>query len=182
MKKDKDMTPLKEATMTPHPSKRTPRHPFSLPRTSPMPRRPHRSAGRLPLGARGLLIKACMLGALLFTLAAPQAQAQDYDWTNDVPEKLRGTWVLLGQKCDDHDSQLAIFSDGGYRWRKSYTEWGFARGKYAMFSPASSRIYFRLQRFVQQEQPDFSISLSGNELKKYSYGSGRMREYEKCPR
>lgn len=120
------------------------------------------------------------LAALLLVWAAFPAQAQQYDWTNEVPDRLRGTWVLSGERCEDPNSQLAIFSDGGYRWRKSRTDWGFARGKYSYYSPVAGRVYFRLQRFIQQDEPDFSISVSGVELRKYSYGSGQSIRYEKC--
>jgi hypothetical protein len=113
-------------------------------------------------------------------LGAVPAFAQQYKWSNEAPDRLRGTWVLRGERCEDPDSQLAIFSDGGYRWRKSRTDWGFARGKYSYLSPVGGTIYFRLQRFIQQDEPDFSISVSGIELKKYSYGSGDMARYDKC--
>ncbi|SIS55952.1 hypothetical protein [Insolitispirillum peregrinum] len=124
--------------------------------------------------------------ALLATIASvlvvsEPVQAQQYTWVNDVPGSLKGTWVVQGQQCSDPDSQLAIFSDGGYRWRKSRTEWGFARGKYSSISPQSATVYFRLQRLVEQEEPDFSITAGGNELKKYSFGSGSMQRYDKCP-
>jgi hypothetical protein len=125
----------------------------------------------------------CAVGLLLFVvccLAVSQASAQQYKWTNDVPDRLRGTWVIRGERCEDPNSQLAIFSDGGYRWRKSRTDWGFARGKYSYLSPVGGKVYFRLQRFIQQDEPDFSISVSGIELSKYSYGSGDMVRYDKC--
>lgn len=121
-----------------------------------------------------------LLPALLLTTPTA-AQAQQYDWVNEAPPALRGTWVVQGQQCEDPNSQLAIFSDGGYRWRKSRTEWGFARGKYSSLTPQSPTVYFRLQRFIEQENPDFSITAAGTELKKYSFGSGSMQKYDKCP-
>lgn len=116
-----------------------------------------------------------------FGLGAGTAAAQQYDWTNDVPPMLEGTWVKMDQRCEDSNSQLMIFSDGGYRWRKSRTDWGFARGKFAQSTPASPQVYFRLQRFIQQDHPDFQINVSGMELRKYSFGSGKQVEYVKCP-
>ncbi len=122
---------------------------------------------------------AIILAALLLSAATPAA-AQQYDWTSDAPPALDGTWVVQGQRCDDINSQLVIFSDGGYRWRKSRTDWGFARGKFSYITPRSSQVYFRVQRFVQQEQPDFQINVSGTSLRKYSYGSGKQVRYSKC--
>lgn len=118
--------------------------------------------------------------AFAAALGLGSAVAQQYEWTNDVPAMLKGTWVKMDQRCDDPNSQLMIFSDGGYRWRKSRTDWGFARGKFAQTAPTSSQVYFRLQRFVQQEQPDFQINVSGTSLRRYSFGSGRQVKYEKC--
>lgn len=111
---------------------------------------------------------------------ATGAAAQQYNWTNETPSSLNGTWVEMGQKCEDDNSHLVIFSDGGYRWRKSRTDWGFARGKYSYYTAYASSVYFRLQRFIQQDEPDFQISVSGTEMKKYSYGSGRLVRYDKC--
>lgn len=123
---------------------------------------------------------AAVLTVVTAWVAWPAA-AQNYDWTNDVPRSLEGTWVAEGQDCDDENSRLLIFSDGGYRWRKARTDWGFARGKYSYVHPDAYTVYFRVQRFVQQEQPDFQISVSGPRLSKYSLGSGRVQRYEKCP-
>lgn len=126
------------------------------------------------------VVAASIAIGLSLAAGSSPAQAQQYTWVNDAPEALKGTWVLQGQHCDDPDSQLAIFSDGGYRWRKSRTDWGFARGKYSYLNQQSPTVYFRLQRFVEQEEPDFSITASGGELKKYSFGSGSMSRYDKC--
>jgi len=123
--------------------------------------------------------KALILAVLLGVAATPAA-AQEYDWTNTAPRALEGAWVKADQRCDDPNSQLMIFSDGGYRWRKSRTDWGFARGKYAYLTPTSSQVYFRVQRFLQQDAPDFQINVSGTSLRKYSYGSGKQVKYEKC--
>lgn len=112
-------------------------------------------------------------------LAAGVSAARDYDWTNDVPPSLKGTWVVQGERCAADNSRLAIFSDGGYRWRKSRTDWGFARGKYS-WTTGSNTIFFRVQRFVHRDQPDFQITVSGTEMRKYSLGSGQLVEYEKC--
>jgi hypothetical protein len=108
------------------------------------------------------------------------AAAQTYDWTNDVPPTLKGVWVIQDQRCDDPNSQAVIFSDGGYRWRKSRTDWGFARGKYSYTTPTSALVYFRLQRFIPREAPDFQINVSGTSLRKYSFGSGVQVKYDKC--
>lgn len=113
-------------------------------------------------------------------ISAAPAAAQQYNWTNDAPSSIKGKWVEMGEKCEDENSHLVIFSDGGYRWRKSRTDWGFARGKYSYGSIHASSIYFRLQRFLQKDDPDFQISVSGAELKKYSHGSSRLVRYEKC--
>lgn len=105
--------------------------------------------------------------------------AQQYDWVNEAPDALEGTWVIRGQRCADDNSQLVIFSSGGYRWRKTRTEWGFARGRYS-YNPWGNTVYFRLRRLVQREQPDFQITVSGPEMRRYSYGSGETVFYEKC--
>lgn len=114
-------------------------------------------------------------------LAAPHvAAAQDSSWTNECPANLEGTWVEMGQRCEDDNSELVIFSDGGYRWRQSRTEWGFARGQFSYSGPNPYSLLFRVRRINQHQNPDFQIAVSGNEVRMYSFGSGRERRLEKC--
>lgn len=130
---------------------------------------------------RMLAIAAVVASAALSAAATPALAQQDYQWTNSVPDSLRGTWVVQGQKCDDENSRLAIFSDGGYRWRKARTDWGFARGKFSYDSDDAANVYFLLQRLVPNEEPDFQITVSGTEMRKYSFGSGETQRYDRCP-
>lgn len=118
-----------------------------------------------------------MAGLLL--LSGP-ALAQSYSWTSDAPKNLIGTWVEMGQRCEDENSQLSIFADGGYQWRRSRTDWGFARGQFSYVSDTPYTIYFRVRQLVQQDRPDFQYNLSGDQLKIYNYGSGQQRRLEKC--
>lgn len=126
------------------------------------------------------LVKGLVVALVAVLATAGAAVAQEYDWTNDVPRPLKGTWVKIGERCEESGSRLAIFSDGGYRWRTAPTEWGFARGKYA-WTDGSPTVYFRVQRLVQQENPDFQITVTGPEMRKYAFGSGKLVRYEKCP-
>ncbi|MGC2855527.1 hypothetical protein ACM64Y_08630 [Novispirillum sp. DQ9] len=119
------------------------------------------------------------VAALMAAVITPAA-AQTYSWTNDSPANLTGTWVEMGQRCEDENSQLVIFSDGGYRWRQSRTDWGFARGQFSYTGPTPYSVFFRVRRLVQHENPDFQIAVSGNEIRMYSFGSGRERRLEKC--
>lgn len=123
----------------------------------------------------------CAAAALLaLTVAIPGAHAADYNWINDPPPELVGTWVLRGQSCEDQNSQVLIFSDGGYRWRQTRTEWGFARGRFS-WDRGSPNTFFRVQRFVQQDDPDFQFIVTGPEMRKYTFGSGRVTRYDRCP-
>lgn len=106
---------------------------------------------------------------------------QSGDWVSVVPESLRGSWAVDG-RCDDDDSLMVIFSNGGYRWRKSRTEWGFARGKYRYTYPNAYRIEFQLQRFEQpSDAPDAVITVSGKEMHKYNLMGGTKETFIKCP-
>ena len=118
----------------------------------------------------------------LLALAAGTAgaQAADYTWINDPPPGLVGTWVIRGQSCADENSQVLIFSDGGYRWRQTRTEWGFARGRFS-WDRGSPNTFFRVQRFVQQDDPDFQFIVTGPEMRKYTFGSGKVTYYDRCP-
>ncbi len=101
-------------------------------------------------------------------------------WVNVPPESLRGTWAKEG-RCRDDDSLLLIISDGGYRWRTSRTEWGFARGKFRYDNPQAYRVFFQLQRLVQAtDDPDQVFTVSGGTLKKYSLRGGTHDTFEKC--
>lgn len=126
---------------------------------------------------RLLIVLALAAG---FTAAGGPVRAADYDWVNDVPAVLEGTWVIRDQRCEDENSQVLIFSAGGYRWRQARTEWGFARGRYA-WTAGSPNIYFRVQRFVQQDEPDFQFIVTGPEMRKYTFGSGKVTHYDRCP-
>lgn len=106
---------------------------------------------------------------------------QSGDWVSPVPDSLRGTWAVEG-RCEDEDSLMLIFSNGGYRWRKSRTDWGFARGKYRYTHPNAYRIEFQLQRFNQtSDAPDMTITVSGNEMRKYNLRGGTNETFQKCP-
>ncbi|MGE4529412.1 MAG: hypothetical protein AB7D00_13685 [Rhodospirillaceae bacterium] len=122
-----------------------------------------------------------ILAVAAMIAAATPAEAQTtYDWTNDSPANLTGTWVEMGQRCEDDNSELVIFSDGGYRWRQSRTEWGFARGQFSYTGSNPYSILFRVRRINQHQNPDFQIAVSGSEVRMYSFGSGRERRLEKC--
>ncbi|WP_155976159.1 hypothetical protein [Novispirillum itersonii] len=126
-------------------------------------------------------LPVCMAAALL-ALAAGTAdvRAADYTWVNEPPPGLVGTWVIRGQSCENENSQVLIFSDGGYRWRQTRTEWGFARGRFS-WDRGSPNTFFRVQRFVQQDDPDFQFIVSGPEMRKYTFGSGKVTHYDRCP-
>lgn len=138
-------------------------------------------------GMAAIVIIPAILGLLmLFTesdLKRAGAAAFNYkpgEWVNPAPQQIKGTWAKDG-RCEDDDSLLVIFSDGGYRWRTSRTDWGFARGKYRYDSPQAYRVFFRLQRLVQtSEDPDQVITVSGSILKKYNLKGGTSETYEKC--
>lgn len=117
---------------------------------------------------------------LILLAAATPAHAQTRTWTNTVPPNLEGRWVDIGEQCEDEHSQLMIFSDGGYRWRRARTEWGFARGQYAYVTQQPHQVMFRVRRLVQHEAPDFQISISGNQIRVFSFGSGQQRRLERC--
>lgn len=140
---------------------------------SPLSRPPRQRLRRAVLAALALTTSA------LFASGSALAEGQ-YTWVNEAPESIEGTWVVSGERCEDENSHLAIFSNGGYRWRQSRTEWGYARGKYSYESAQWGTIYFRLQRLEPDNTPDYSISVSGTELRKYSLGSGKMERYDKC--
>lgn len=129
----------------------------------------------------GLTVRTLLAAAIaVFVSAAVPAAAQTYDWTNDVPPNLAGTWAEMGQSCEDDNSQLVIYSDGGYRWRRSRTDWGFARGQFSYTGPQPYTVFFRVRRLDQHESPDFQLAISGDQLRIYSFGSGRERRLEKC--
>ncbi|EKV32094.1 hypothetical protein C882_3158 [Caenispirillum salinarum AK4] len=112
---------------------------------------------------------------------ATSTDYQSGDWVSPVPDSLRGTWAVEG-RCEDDDSLMVIFSNGGYRWRKSRTDWGFARGKYRYTHPNAYRIEFQLQRFQQpSDNPDAVITVSGNEMRKYNLMGGTNETFIKCP-
>lgn len=133
-----------------------------------------------------VIIPAVLGGLTLVTDDAMKragAEAFNYkpgEWVNPVPQQLKGTWAKEG-RCQDDGSLLVIFSDGGYRWRTSPTDWGFARGKYRYDSPQAYRVFFRLQRLVQTgDEPDQVITVSGTTLKKYNLKAATSETYEKC--
>lgn len=124
---------------------------------------------------------AMLAVVLLAGLGLPQgAEAQTRAWTNTVPPNLEGRWVEFGERCEDADSQLMIFSDGGYRWRRARTDWGFARGQYSYVTSQPHQVQFRVRRLVQHQTPDYQLAISGTQLRVYSYGSGEQRRLEKC--
>lgn len=107
---------------------------------------------------------------------------QSGDWVSPVPTSLKGTWVVDGQSCESEDSLMLIFSNGGYRWRKSRTDWGFARGRYRYTHPNAYRVGFQLQRFVQSsDNPDALITVSGNRMTKFNPLGGTSESFQKCP-
>lgn len=114
----------------------------------------------------------------------PGLTSTDYqsgDWVSRVPASLHGSWAVEG-RCADDDSLLLIFSDGGYRWRKSRADWGFARGKYRYTHPNAYRIEFQLQRFQQpNDSADVVITVSGAEMRKYNLMGGTKETFSKCP-
>lgn len=123
-----------------------------------------------------------LLGGFLCGLlsAVGGAHAQNYTWRSDVLPALEGTWVGRGQDCDKDTSLLMIFSAGGYRWRKAPTDWGYARGKYS-WQRGATRVAFRLQRFNVEGDADFMFTIVGDEMRKFTYASGRMTRFERCP-
>ncbi|NBT42106.1 MAG: hypothetical protein EBT20_16845 [Alphaproteobacteria bacterium] len=108
------------------------------------------------------------------------AHAQNYAWRTDVLPSLEGTWVKRGQDCTKDTSLIMIFSAGGYRWRKAPTDWGYARGKYSWQQGATSTA-FRLQRFNVESGADFLFTVVGDEMRKFTYASGRLVRFERCP-
>jgi len=102
-------------------------------------------------------------------------------WTTELPDQFAGTWVVGGD-CESDSAPLIVLSNGGYRWRDGPTNWGFARGRYRYDSPATNRIMFRLNKLngPHDGSPDYTITVSGPQLKKYNLKSRTMQEYEKC--
>ncbi len=102
-------------------------------------------------------------------------------WTTRLPPQFEGTWVAGGD-CDSDSAPLIVLSNGGYRWRDGPTNWGFARGRYRYDSPATNRILFRLNKLnaPHDGSPDYIITVSGPQLKKYNLKSRTMQEYEAC--
>ncbi|MFA7430644.1 MAG: hypothetical protein WCZ23_10855 [Rhodospirillaceae bacterium] len=125
------------------------------------------------------LLFAALAGVFLWGTSGP-ASAQTYSWTTTAPANLIGTWVEMGQSCKDENSPLNIFADGGYQWRRSRTDWGFARGQFSYVSTQPYTIYFRVRQLVAQNKPDFQMALSGDQLRIYSIGSGQERRLERC--
>ncbi|KAA5606417.1 hypothetical protein F1188_05990 [Roseospira marina] len=116
------------------------------------------------------------------TGTAPDEAAGPVDgWTTELPEQFAGTWVV-GGACDSDSAPLIVLSNGGYRWRDGPTNWGFARGRYRYESPVTNRIEFRLNKLNSPHSgtTDYTITVSGIELKKYNLKSGTITEYEKC--
>jgi hypothetical protein len=117
------------------------------------------------------------------TSSAPgeAAGVDEEGWTTELPEQFAGTWVA-GGACDSDSAPLIVLSNGGYRWRDGPTNWGFARGRYRYDSPMTNRIEFRLNKLNSPHDgtTDFTISVSGPQLKKYNLKSRTMSEYEKC--
>ncbi|WP_092614092.1 hypothetical protein [Roseospirillum parvum] len=102
-------------------------------------------------------------------------------WTDQVPARLAGTWAEEGADCDDPDSRLLIFSDGGYRWRLSVTKWGLARGQYRYPNSQARRIEFRLRRFFQtSDAADYILILDGADLKKVNPSGRTTKVYRRC--
>lgn len=102
-------------------------------------------------------------------------------WTTVLPPQFEGTWVVGGD-CDSESAPLIVLSNGGYRWRDGPTNWGFARGRYRYDSPATHRVTFRLNKLNSPHDgsPDYVLTVSGPQLKKYNLKSRTTVEYEKC--
>ncbi|MBB4264938.1 hypothetical protein [Roseospira visakhapatnamensis] len=103
-------------------------------------------------------------------------------WTGTLPTQFKGIWVVGGD-CDSEHAPLIVMSNGGYRWRDGPTNWGYARGHYKFDSPASNKLMFRLSKLNSPHDgtPDYIITVSGVQLKKYNLKSRTEVEYEKCP-
>ena len=103
-------------------------------------------------------------------------------WTSTLPPQFTGMWVVGGD-CDSDSAPLIVLSNGGYRWRDGPTNWGYARGRYQYDSPATNKLMFRLSKLNSPHDgsPDYIITVSGVQLKKYNLKSRTEVEYEKCP-
>lgn len=102
-------------------------------------------------------------------------------WTPMLPKQFEGTWVVGGD-CESDSALLIVLSNGGYRWRDGPTNWGYARGRYRYDSPVSNKLLFRLSKLNSPHDgsPDYIITVSGMQLKKYNLKSRTEVEYEKC--
>lgn len=81
--------------------------------------------------AAGIVILLGLLGLFHERDAVPGLSSTEHHpggWVSAVPDSLRGAWAVEG-RCEDEEGLMLIFSNGGYRWRKSHTDWGFARGQ-----------------------------------------------------
>lgn len=135
----------------------------------------------------GLAVIIVLLGVvyLLEPESLPEGVSPtDYrtgDWVSTVPRSLAGTWSVEGQ-CENEDALMLIFSNGGYRWRKSRADWGFARGHYRYTHPDAYSVEFRLQRLAEQrDQADSVLTVSGPVMRKFNPLGGTMERFEKCP-
>lgn len=128
---------------------------------------------RVLAGLAGLAVIAGT-GALA---GATPAAAQE--WSDDPPDLLRGSWALNG-RCESDTSEMLIFSDGGYRWRKSDGSWGFARGSFSYASPRSSRVLFKVRHIVPTPGYEAVLRISGSSLVKTNLKSNTQRNYRRC--
>jgi hypothetical protein len=112
---------------------------------------------------------------------AGQGTADAEGWTAELPEQFAGTYVSGGD-CDSDSAPLIIMSNGGYRWRDGPTNWGYARGRYKYDSPATNRVFFRVNALNNPHDgnPDYVITISGPELDKYNLRAGTSQSYERC--
>ncbi|MBK1663394.1 hypothetical protein CKO38_02530 [Rhodospirillum rubrum] len=111
--------------------------------------------------------------------AEPESSLGRLIWHDDAPENMKGVWAVSG-RCKGDTAEMLIFSNGGYRWRKSDGSWGFARGKFSYASPKSYRVLFKVSHLFPTEGYDAIVTISGNTLTKTNLKSNSRQSYRRC--